>query len=303
MNKKQSFILHQEYERHLELLSDEQKGKLLTAIFKYNAGEEYELDQVSAMAFSFIKSDLDYNRKRYLEQCEKNKENANKRWKGKNADAEDGVQNNPSKDQEIEVVPSAREAVEKDANPTESTNKYAKLSENVIRIGDNAKECDRMRVNAKHADNEHDHEYDLKKRLPKGSLKQALPSFDFVEMLKIWNQHTGQSIKKSDSRKRELKSFFHHKDYCNGSMEFWSEYCERIGASDFLMNRSSNTKGRSFQATINWVMKPKNADNVLDGNYDESWKEKGRVIDDEAQKEVFAILKDEPQINTNKTRL
>ena len=60
-----SFILFQEYEKNIALLSQSQKGDLLDAIFSYNNGQEIELDPIVKMAFSFIKLDLDRNKESY----------------------------------------------------------------------------------------------------------------------------------------------------------------------------------------------------------------------------------------------
>jgi hypothetical protein len=75
---KDSFILYQEYEKHLELLTTEQKGKLLEAIFLYNRGEKIELEPIILMAFSFIKSDLDINKLKYEAICKRRSEAGSK---------------------------------------------------------------------------------------------------------------------------------------------------------------------------------------------------------------------------------
>lgn len=63
---KNSFILYTSYLENIELLSIEQRGALLTAIFTYAAGGQPEgMDDMTRMAFSFIKSDMDANAERY----------------------------------------------------------------------------------------------------------------------------------------------------------------------------------------------------------------------------------------------
>ena len=71
---KDSFILYQEYQKHLSLLNREQKGALLEAIFEHNEGREIELEPIVAMAFSFIKTDLDMNKEKWEEEKAKRKE-------------------------------------------------------------------------------------------------------------------------------------------------------------------------------------------------------------------------------------
>lgn len=63
-----SFILYTEYAEHMELLSMEQRGVLITAVFAYEMGEPLpDMDLGVKMAFSFIKANLDRNRNKYEE--------------------------------------------------------------------------------------------------------------------------------------------------------------------------------------------------------------------------------------------
>ena len=59
---KKSFILFQEYKENLSSLSQNQKGDLLDAIFAFNDDDEIDLEPLTKMAFSFIKSDLQRNK-------------------------------------------------------------------------------------------------------------------------------------------------------------------------------------------------------------------------------------------------
>ncbi|MCI8539270.1 MAG: hypothetical protein HFF18_11525 [Oscillospiraceae bacterium] len=60
MERKKSFVIYTDYLKHIELLSIEQRGELLTAILTYaDSGEERELDGMTSMAFSFIKTQMD----------------------------------------------------------------------------------------------------------------------------------------------------------------------------------------------------------------------------------------------------
>ena len=88
-----SFILYASYYDILSGLNDEKLGKLLRALFLYNREEEVErLPPDIQMAFSFIKRDMDANRLKYKETCERRRESANKRW-GKEKEAEDDANN------------------------------------------------------------------------------------------------------------------------------------------------------------------------------------------------------------------
>lgn len=76
---KNSFLFYLDYEEHLELLTDEQIGQLIKAMIKYEkTGDVPELNGMLKMAFSFIKTQLDKDREKYNQRCEKNKENGAK---------------------------------------------------------------------------------------------------------------------------------------------------------------------------------------------------------------------------------
>ncbi len=77
--RKKSFIFYLDYQEQLNLLTDNQIGKLIRAIFKYEKSSEImELDEVTKMAFSFIKLQLDRDREKYIEKCAINRENGKK---------------------------------------------------------------------------------------------------------------------------------------------------------------------------------------------------------------------------------
>lgn len=73
---KESFILFTEYKEQIDMLSDEQAGILLKAIFCYSAGEELPpMDALTRMAFSFIRSALDRTDDKYQRRITANREN------------------------------------------------------------------------------------------------------------------------------------------------------------------------------------------------------------------------------------
>lgn len=70
-----SFVLYVKYLENIELLNMEQRGILLTALMKYALKDEIpEMDGMTKMAFSFIKSQLDRDFKKYDETCKKRAE-------------------------------------------------------------------------------------------------------------------------------------------------------------------------------------------------------------------------------------
>ncbi len=76
---KSSFLIYLDYEEQFNLLTDEQIGRLMRAIIKYEKTREIpQLNGIVKMAFSFIKTQLDRDREKYEARCEKNRENAKK---------------------------------------------------------------------------------------------------------------------------------------------------------------------------------------------------------------------------------
>jgi len=92
---KESFILFLEHEEIFSSLTDKQAGQLIKAIFEYERTKEIpQLDRILKVAFVTIKKILDKNREKYIERCEKNKENGKKGGRPKK---EKKTEQNPNK--------------------------------------------------------------------------------------------------------------------------------------------------------------------------------------------------------------
>lgn len=92
---KNSFILYYNYMEQLEDLTDEQVGKLLRALFKYEINDTLPefTDKELKIAFKFIKVHLDNDREKYKDTCIKRKQNIEKRWNTKNTNVNNCIQN------------------------------------------------------------------------------------------------------------------------------------------------------------------------------------------------------------------
>ena len=72
---KKSFVLYYDYRNHLALLSDEERGRLLMALFDYaENGAEPDLEGSALMAFSFIQAQMDRDAAKYAETVQKRRE-------------------------------------------------------------------------------------------------------------------------------------------------------------------------------------------------------------------------------------
>ena len=91
---KNSFVLYTNYLKQVELLENEQRGILFTAILKYAAEKELpEMDGVTAMAFSFICSNIDADNEKYERTVEARKKAGSKGGKANQANASFAKQN------------------------------------------------------------------------------------------------------------------------------------------------------------------------------------------------------------------
>ena len=83
---KNSFVLYDEEYDYITLLSFEERGKLLTAIYEYRlqGKTDIQLSESASMLFQFIKNHIDRDTKKYLNKCEKSKQAIESRWNKNN---------------------------------------------------------------------------------------------------------------------------------------------------------------------------------------------------------------------------
>lgn len=87
---KKGFVLYYDYRKHLALLTDEERGKLLMALLNYGEhGSEPELDGAALMAFSFITGQMDRDAEKYAETCRKRSEAGKQGGRPSKANASD----------------------------------------------------------------------------------------------------------------------------------------------------------------------------------------------------------------------
>lgn len=100
---KESFILFTEYKEQIDMLTAEQAGTLLKAIFCYTTDEPLpEMDPLTKMAFSFIRAALDRTDDKYQRRVESNRENGRlggRPPKNKESEEENAQEKNPEKTQ------------------------------------------------------------------------------------------------------------------------------------------------------------------------------------------------------------
>ena len=87
-----------------------------------------------------------------------------------------------------------------------------------------------------------------------GLYHEILP---MLPRVKVWN----------DSRRSMLRTRW-REDKSRQCLDWWRQYFETVAASDFLCGRCPPGKsGRPFMADLEWLIKPGNMPNVLEGRY------------------------------------
>ena len=82
MKVKKSFVLYHDFSNIFSLLTDEELGRLIRAIFDYamNGLLPEKLGEKEMVAFTMVRDTLDRDREKYEKVCNRNKENARVRW-------------------------------------------------------------------------------------------------------------------------------------------------------------------------------------------------------------------------------
>ena len=85
MAEKKSFMIYLDNEKQVNMLTDEQAGKLFKALFEFaKDGTETDFnDGMIAMAFSFMTDSIKRDTEKYESICQKRAENIKKRWNKK----------------------------------------------------------------------------------------------------------------------------------------------------------------------------------------------------------------------------
>lgn len=234
---KNSFVMYIDYLPQIELLTMEQRGILITAIMYYSSGRDLpEMDGITSMAFSFIKSQLDRDNEKY-EKTSQARKNAGKMGGRPSSSDPNGF--------------SEKQEKAKKANGFSEKQKEAKKPDN---------------------DNVDDNENDLNKS-PKGDYECEKPdafSAQLATIRELYNSVCGsypRLVKLSESRKKAIRARLR----AGYTVDDFRRLFEMAEASDFL----KGCNRRNWSATFDWLIADANMAKVLDGNYNRPAKESG----------------------------
>ena len=241
---KETFILYTSYKDAIMVLSDEQAGRLLKAIFEYaTTGIKQEIDDTAVkFAYMLIVSQIESSNKQYEKKCERNRENAAKRWQ---------------------------------AMATENMQTQKEDTSACERMRTDANGCDGMRTDAL---DRYDR-YDRKNKEEEDNKKKDEPSFcataqsssssDYSSVVEYWNA----AVERSGSAMRPLRGLTENRkaairarlrEHKQEGMAAIRQMIDKAVVSDFLNGRNS----RNAIFTFDRLMSPSMFQKTLEGNFD-----------------------------------
>lgn len=262
-----SFIIYTSYLKIFEQLTDAQLGQLTRHMLSFaNTGEEPNIeDPIVKLSFAFIKDDMERNKRKYEEKCERLRANARKRWDNKkqlDAEAGEGMQKHTDVYKSMQMHANAQIAMHND-NEYVNDNVYDNVDVNDVsketNILEPSKEASMQSFSEKNVcAAEEPQKSSEKKKSKKGEI-------DYAAIKDYWNeQHdkTNSAMRRltlmTENRKEAIRGRL--KD-CKGDISKIYLAIDKAMASDYL------NAGHSW-ASYDWVMTRKYFPKVLEGNYD-----------------------------------
>lgn len=262
-----SFIIYTSYLKIFEQLTDAQLGQLTRHMLSFaNTGEEPNIeDPIVKLSFAFIKDDMERNKRKYEEKCERLRANARKRWDNKkqlDAEAGEGIQKHTDVYKSMQMHANAQIAMHND-NEYVNDNVYDNVDVNDVsketNILEPSKEASMQSFSEKNVcAAEEPQKSSEKKKSKKGEI-------DYAAIKDYWNeQHdkTNSAMRRltlmTENRKEAIRGRL--KD-CKGDISKIYLAIDKAMASDYL------NAGHSW-ASYDWVMTRKYFPKVLEGNYD-----------------------------------
>ena len=243
---KDTFILYTSYKDAIMILSDEQAGRLLKAIFEYaTTGVKVEIEDMAVkFAYMLIVSQIESSNRQYEKKCERNRENAAKRWQSM---ATENIQTQEGNATECDGI--RTDTTECDGIRTDAIDRYERYDRN-----DRKKEEDNNNKN---------------KAEPSICAEAQSSSFDYSSIVEYWNE----AVQRSGSAMRTLRGLTENRkaairarlrEHKKEGVEAIRQMIDKAVTSDFLNGKNS----RNNIFTFDRLMQPSMFQKTLEGNFD-----------------------------------
>ena len=251
-----SFIIYTSYLKIFEQLTDAQLGQLTRHMLSFaKTGEEPNIeDPIVKLSFAFIKDDMERNKRKYEEKCERLRANARKRWDKKQLDTE------------------ASEDMQKHTNVCKSMHLHANAQ--IAMHNDNEYDNDNVDDNdvSKETDNKPSKEgilsASVKTDAPAGGKVSKSQKIDYAGIKEYWNRKHEETKSvmppitlMTENRKVMVKARLRQ---CKGDIKTLYRAIDIAMASDFM--NGNNKKG--WLGKFDWIFgNEQNFAKVLEGNF------------------------------------
>lgn len=242
---KDTFILYTSYKDAIMILSDEQAGRLLKAIFEYaSTGVKIEIDDTAVkFAYMLIVSQIENSNRQYEKKCERLRANIQKRW---NTNVSNDVQDDTEVSDGIQT----------------NTNEYKSIQKNTDVCLDRYDRYDSY-------DRKKEEDNKKKAELSLCAGAQSSSSFDYSSVVDYWNE----AVQKSGSAMRTLKGLTENRkaairarlrEHKQEGVEAIRQMIDKAVTSDFLNGKNN----RNAIFTFDRLMTPSMFQKTLEGNFD-----------------------------------
>lgn len=265
-----SFIIYTSYLKIFEQLTDAQLGQLTRHMLSFaKTGEEPNIeDPIVKLSFAFIKDDMERNKRKYEEKCERLRANARKRWDNKkqlDAEACEGMQKHTDVYKSMQMHANAQIAMHND-NEYVNDNVYDNVDVNDVsketNILEPSKEASMQSFSEKNVcAAEEPQKSSEKKKSKKGEI-------DYAAIKDYWNRKHDETKSAmppitlmTENRKVMVKARVRQ---CKGDVKTLYRVIDIAMASDFM---NGNNK-HGWLGKFDWIFgNEQNFAKVLEGNF------------------------------------
>lgn len=245
-----SFIIYTSYLKIFEQLTDAQLGQLTRHMLSFaKTGKEPSIeDPLVKLSFAFIKDDMERNKRKYEEKCERNRENIRKRWN----------KSNTNDTKENERIP-------------KNTNVYERIPNDTTRYlsdSDSDSDSDVSKETDIEPSKEGIQSASVKTEAPAGGKVSKSQKTDYAAVKEYWNRKHDETKSAmppitlmTENRKVMVKARLRQ---CKGDVKTLYRAIDIAMASDFM---NGNNK-RGWVGKFDWIFgNEQNFAKVLEGNF------------------------------------